>query len=325
MRGPSGPRFGLLYQELALPDQMGSPERETARGLAAALGAFLTWGFLPLYFHLLAPAVSPWEILAHRIVWTAFLLGAYVCCTGRLDRLYAVLGDRRRLGMLAVTACLVAGNWGTFIWAVSHNRVLETSLGYYINPLLNIALGFCFLGERLRPVQWLAVLVAAAGVCFMVFAYGQVPWVALILAVCFGCYGLLRKQLDVDSITGLLVETLWLAPFALAALGWLYASHRARFGVAGPEIDLLLIGGGVLTIVPFVLFAAGARRLRLGTVGLIQYLTPTLHFITGAWLLGEPLTHADLVTFATIWTGLAIYTADLLWFSRGRGGRRAAR
>lgn len=293
---------------------------EPTLGLVATVGAFLTWGALPLYFHLIEPTVSPWEILAHRILWTAGLLGLAVVLLRRVDRVYAVFADRRLLALLALTAALVATNWGAFIWAVVNDRVIEASLGYYINPLLNVALGYVFLGERLRRLQWIAVTVAAVGVTFSVAAYGQVPWIGLILAGCFGFYGLIRKRLAVDSVTGLLVETLLLSPLAMIGLAALYAHGRAAFGIEGPRTDALLIGAGVLTIVPFTLFAAGARRLRLGTVGLIQYLTPTLHFLTGVWLLHESLAMADLVTFVCIWVALMIYTIDLVgaqWGARG--------
>jgi chloramphenicol-sensitive protein RarD len=184
--------------------------------------------------------------------------------------------------------------------------------------LLNIALGFLFLGERLRRLQWVAVAIAAVGVLLSIIAYGAVPWVALMLATSFGFYGLIRKQLAVDSVTGLLVETLFLAPIALVWLGILYAQGDAAFGLVDMRTDALLIGAGIFTIVPFTLFAAGARRLRLGTLGLIQYLTPTLQFLSGVLILGERFTPADIVTFACIWTGLAIYTIDLLRASAHR-------
>lgn len=300
------------------PQSRASPSPEQVTGLAAAFGAFLTWGFLPLYFHLIGPRVSPWAILGHRIVWTAVLLGLVVLVMGRFGRVRAVFVDRRLLLPLVASAILVAVNWGVFIWAVVNNHVIESSLGYYINPLLNVALGFLFLGERLRWLQWVAVAIAAAGVSFMIIAYGTVPWVGLVLAGCFGCYGLIRKQLAVDSMTGLLVETLLLSPLALAWLGWLHVHGEAAFLAIGPRTDLLLVGAGVLTIVPFVLFAMGARRLRLGTIGLVQYLTPTLHFLTGVFIFGERLTRADIVTFACIWVGLAIYTIDILRMAQRR-------
>lgn len=297
---------------------------EQTLGLGAAFAAFISWGGLPLYLHLIDPSVSPWEVLAHRILWTALLLGVALGLFGRLDRLWVVFATPRLLGALAVSGALVATNWGTFIWAVAHDRVIEASLGYYINPLLNIALGLVFLGERMRRLQWVAVGVAAIGVAFSIIAYGQVPWVGLILAGCFGLYGLIRKQLDVDSATGLLVETLLLSPLALGGLAWLYAQGTAAFLVTGLRTDGLLFGCGVFTIVPFTLFAVGARRLRLGTIGIIQYITPTLHFLTGVLWFHEALTTADLVTFGCIWVALAIYTVDIVRAQRVRSRARAA-
>lgn len=287
-------------------------------GLLCAFGAFLSWGFLPLYFHLIGPRVSAWEILLHRVLWTALLLGVFTLVSGRAARLRHVFTHARLLGMLALTALLVAVNWGTFIWAVVNQHVVEASLGYYINPLLNVALGFVFLGERLRRLQWLAVAVAATGVTFSIVAFGAVPWIALMLAASFGSYGLVRKQVAVDSITGLLVETLLLAPVALIWLATLYGQGDAAFGLASVRIDALLIGAGIFTLVPFTLFAAGARRLRLGTLGLIQYLTPTLQFLSGVLILGEAFTRADIFTFSFIWAGLALYTVDMLRMRQAR-------
>lgn len=285
---------------------------EQAAGLSAALGAFLFWGFLPLYFNAIGPQVSAWEILVHRVIWAAVLLGVFTLATHRSARVRAIFTNPRMLLPLTASAALISVNWGTFIWAVTHHHVLEASLGYYINPLLNVLLGFCFLRERLRPLQIVAVGVATLGVLIMIAGYGQVPWVALILATAFGLYGLIRKQVPVDSATGLLVETLLLMPMALAWLGWMYAQSEAAFLVTSGRIDALLLGAGVMTVIPLVLFAVAARRLRLGTVGLIQYITPTLQLVTGVLLLGELFTRADAITFTCIWIGLAIYTADTL-------------
>lgn len=287
-----------------------NPENEARTGMAAALAAFLLWGFLPIYFHLIGPKVSVWEMLIHRIIWAAVLLGLFTLAMGRGARVKAVFTNPRQLLALTGSAILIACNWGVFIWAVTSNHVLESSLGYYINPLLNVLLGFCFLGERLRPMQMLAVAIAAAGVLVTVIAFGTVPWISLILAGCFGGYGLIRKQTNVDSATGLLIETLLLSPFALAWLVWMYHRGTAAFLHSPLHTDLLLVGAGAVTVVPLVFFAVGARRLRLSTLGLFQYITPTAHFITGVYLFGEVFTRADAVTFACIWTGLFIYTAD---------------
>lgn len=295
-----------------------NPENQARHtGMAAALAAFLLWGFLPIYFHLIGPRVSVWEMLIHRIIWAALLLALFTLAAGRVARVRAVFTRPRLLLALTGSAILIAGNWAVFIWAVTSNHVLESSLGYYINPLLNVLLGFFFLGERLRPLQSLAVSIAAAGVLMMVLAFGTVPWISLVLAGCFGGYGLIRKQTHVDSATGLLIETLLLSPFALIGLAWMYHQGQAAFLQSSPRTDLLLVGAGAVTVVPLVFFAAGARRLRLSTLGLFQYITPTAHFLTGVFLFGEAFTRADAVTFTCIWLGLIIYTGDN-WRSQRR-------
>ncbi|MCM5705818.1 EamA family transporter RarD [Larsenimonas salina] len=286
--------------------------REQSTGLLAALGCFSMWGVLPLYFHLIGPSVTPWEILAHRMVWAAVLLTLFVVLTHRGTRIMAVVRDRRLLLALIVTAVLISINWGMFIWAVSSHHVLQASLGYYINPLLNVVLGMIFFRERLRPLQVAAVLLAAAGVMIMVVGFGRVPWASLILAGSFGFYGAIRKRIGVDSITGLYIETMLLLPFAVLWLGGLYQQHQAAFLQGSVSTDVLLIGCGLFTVLPLVLFTMGARRLKLGTLGLIQYLTPTLHLLTGVFLFGEPFNQANLITFACIWAGLALYTVDTL-------------
>lgn len=299
----------------AEPDTRG--EGELRIGLLAGLGAFVTWGFFPLYLSLIDASVSPWEILAHRVLWTALMLGAAAVVLGRTSVLITIWATPRRVGILAITAMLVGTNWGTFIWAVLHHRVLETSLGYYINPLLNVALGFIFLGERLRRLQWLAVALALAGVAVMLIVHGRLPWTALMVAGSFGTYGLIRKRLDVDALSGLLTETLMLSPLAIMGLFWLNAHHGLVFGPDAPSTDALLFGAAVFTVVPFTAFGVAARRLRLASVGLLQYITPTLHFITGVVVLGEVLNPVELITFVFIWSALALYTTDL-WRHRER-------
>lgn len=287
-------------------------KREHTAGLLAALGCFSMWGVMPIYFHLIGPTVSPWEILTQRMVWAAVLLTLFVLISRRHERVMAVVRQPHLLLALMASALLISCNWGVFIWAVSSHHVLQASLGYYINPLLNVVLGVVFFRERLRPLQMVAVLLAAAGVMIMVVGFGRVPWVSLILAGSFGVYGLIRKRINVDSITGLYVETMLLLPFALAWLAVLYAQQQAVFLQSSLSTDTLLMGCGVITVLPLVLFTMGARRLKLGTLGLIQYLTPTLHLLTGVFLFNEPFNQANLVTFACIWAGLALYTADIL-------------
>ncbi|ART62752.1 EamA family transporter RarD [Kushneria marisflavi] len=286
--------------------------REQSAGLLAALGCFSMWGVMPLYFYLIGPDVSPWEILTQRMVWAAVLLTLFVLITRRSARVMAVVRDRRLLLMLMVTALLISTNWGVFIWAVSSHHVLQASLGYYINPLLNVVLGLIFFRERLRPLQIAAVLLAAAGVLIMVVGFGRVPWVSLILACSFGGYGAIRKRIGVDSITGLYIETMLLLPFAILWLGELYMQQQAVFLQGRLSTDVLLMGCGIITVLPLVLFTMGARRLKLGTLGLIQYLTPTLHLLTGIFIFNETFNQANLITFACIWAGLVLYTVDTL-------------
>jgi chloramphenicol-sensitive protein RarD len=301
---------------------MTKPRNDHGTGLLAALGAFGIWGFLPLYFTLIGPQVSAWEVLSQRIIWAALVLAGYTVLSGRLPRLVAVFRQRKMLLALTASALCIGLNWIVFIWAVTHNHVLETSMGYYITPLLNVLMGLLFLGERLRPLQWLSVGLAAVGVTILVGAFGSIPWVALTLATAFGVYGLIRKQVPVDSTTGLLMETTLLVPVALSLLVWLYGRQQVTFLHGSTSMDLLLVGTGLLTVVPLLLFAVGARRLPLSTLGLLNYIAPTLQFLSAVLLLKEPFTHADAVTFAFIWTGLALYSFDLVR-QRRRVGRIA--
>lgn len=285
---------------------------EHGLGLAAALTAFGFWGFLPLYFHLIGPQVSVWEVLSHRILWAAVLLYTYTVFSGRLSRLRAIFSSPTVLLALAASAFCIGLNWVVFLWAVTHGHVLDSSLGYYITPLLNVVMGLIFLGERLRPLQWVAVTLATVGVAIMIGAFGTIPWVALTLAFAFGCYGLIRKRVAVDSVTGLLTETLLLLPVAVALLTWLDIRHKLTFLHTSLTMDLLLVGAGIVTVVPLLLFATGARRLRLGTIGLLQYLTPTMQFLIGVFLFGEHFTKADSIMFTCIWSALALYSIDAL-------------
>lgn len=282
-----------------------------ALGAVMGIAAFGLWAVFPIYFNQFGPGISPWEILLHRIVWAAVALLGVALGSGRLNRLGALVRRPRAMLALAGSALAIGCNWATFIWAVTHGEILQSSLGYYINPLLNVFLGYCFLGERLQPLQRWAVAIAAAGVMVSVIGYGQIPWLALLMAACFGLYGLIRKQVEVDSITGLLMETMLLLPFALTWLAVMHLRGDTVFPGAGLRVDLLLIGAGTITLLPLLLFAIAARRLRLATLGLLQYIAPTGHFLTSIYLYGEPFTTADAVTFGCIWVGLAIYSGDM--------------
>lgn len=302
------------------PAVTSDPPDGTTIGILAAVGAFGIWAIFPIYFNLFGSGVSSWELLLHRVLWAAVFLLGYVIIARRLDRIRALIRRPRVMWALAASALVLIANWATFIWAVTHEEILQSSLGYYINPLLNVFLGYCFLGERLQPFQRLAVALAAAGVLISLIGYGEVPWLALMMAGFFGMYGLIRKQVEVDSVTGLLVETLLMTPVALAWLLVMVARDESVFLRAGPSIDLLLVGSGLITILPLLLFVFAAKRLKLATIGLLQYIAPTGHFLTGVLLYSEPFTAADAVTFGCIWTGLALYTGDMwLWHRRSMG------
>jgi len=299
------------------PLSSGSRSNGDVAGTLAAIAAFGIWAIFPVYFKLFGPGVSPWEILLHRVIWAVVFLLAFILLSRRLDRVLALVKRPKTMVALAGSALVLGMNWGTFIWAVTHAEILQSSLGYYINPLLNVFLGYCFLGERLHPLQWLAVAIAAAGVLISLIAYGEVPWLALMMAGCFGLYGLIRKQVDIDNVTGLMMETLLMVPVAVVWLAVMSMHGETAFLRAGGRIDLLLMGAGLITILPLLLFVTAAKRLKLATVGLLQYIAPTGHFLFGVYLYGEPFTAADAVTFGCIWTGLALYTADMLWWHRG--------
>ncbi|MEE8215693.1 MAG: EamA family transporter RarD [Acidiferrobacterales bacterium] len=285
-------------------------------GVLYALAAFGIWGLSPIYFKSLGHLPAT-EVLAHRVLWATVLLVAVLLLQRRGLELIRELLSWRRVGFYLVTALLVSTNWLIFIWSIQNDRLLEASLGYYINPLVNVLLGTVFLRERLNRWQIVAVALAAAGVMNLVLGYGKFPWVALTLAFSFGFYGLLRKKAGMDAILGLTVETLLLVPAALLFLGWLAFQGSAAFAHAGAKTDVLLIFAGVITAVPLVCFLRAARRLQLTTVGLMQYLAPTLNLLLAVLAYYEPFTTAHLITFVCIWIALAIYSFDA-FFARHR-------
>lgn len=295
-----------LRRPAANPDQPGSGPR---LGALYASTAFLIWAALPLYFKAVR-TVSPTEVLAHRVLWSAAFVGLLILIWRNRTALLPVLSNPRLMGWLILSALLVSSNWLIFIWAIANDRVLESSLGYYINPLLNVVLGVLILRERLRPLQWFAVFLATIGVGNLVWEFGQIPWVALSLALTFGLYGLIRKRVAVDAITGLFVETLLLAPLAIIYLAYLGIQGTAAFGAAGITQDMLLMSAGVLTATPLILFTAAAKRLKLSTLGQLQYTVPTGHFLLAVFAFGEPFTQAHAVTFAFIWVALTLYAFD---------------
>ncbi|MHB1360746.1 MAG: EamA family transporter RarD [Rhodocyclaceae bacterium] len=280
-------------------------ERE---GIVAALCAFILWGLVPVFFKQLA-SVPALEIIAHRVLWSLLLLGGVLVVRGRLGATLAAARDLRILARVAFAAALIIVNWLTFVWAVNANRVLETSLGYFITPLVSVLLAVIVLGERLRTRQWLAVALAVLGVALEGWRSGGLPWVSLVLAGSFGLYGLLRKQLPLDALGGLLLETACAMPFALVYLAWL--GNAGQFG-GSVKVDALLIASGAVTAIPLLLFAVGARRLPLATLGFLQYIAPSLTFLIAIFYYGEAMNLSRLLAFFAIWAGLALYSADLL-------------
>jgi chloramphenicol-sensitive protein RarD len=271
--------------------------------------AFLIWGLSPAYWKALG-VVPALEIIAHRIIWSFAFLLPIVFLMKQHHEFAAAVKNRRTLPVLACTALLIGANWLLYVWAVNHNQLLQGSLGYYINPLVNVVLGMVFLKERLRRSQLAAVLLAAAGVIYLTVSYGVFPWIALTLAGLFGCYGLIRKVAPVGSLVGLAVETMLLSLVALPYLIYLAATRVGFFFHMGPKMDLMLMGTSLVTAVPLLLFTLGARRINLSTVGLMQYIAPSGMFLLAVLAYHEPLVRAQMWTFAMIWTALAIYSAD---------------
>jgi chloramphenicol-sensitive protein RarD len=295
----------------------GQPQRRApARGIAAGVASYVAWGALPIYFKALH-AVAPLEILAHRVVWSMAFLAVVVTARREWRGFAAAFGGRRLVPYLASTA-LISTNWLTYIWAVNAGRLLEASLGYFVNPLVSVLLGVLFMGERLGKRQRVAVALAGAGVLVLVVRLGTLPWVSLVLALSFGLYGLVRKRAPIDAIVGLLVETALLAPLALGYLAWLAREGRSSFG-ATPSLTVLLALLGVITALPLIWFAMGVRSLRLSTMGVLQYLAPTGQFLLAVALYREPFTRAHAVAFALIWTSLALYTWNAVSPPKARG------
>jgi chloramphenicol-sensitive protein RarD len=284
-------------------------------GLAAAIAAFVLWGVFPLYLKPLSgvPAV---QVIAHRIVWCCVLVFLWLWIRGQIPAVRAALSDPSLRLRLTASAILISCNWLIYVWAVGHGHVVDASLGYFINPLLNVVLGVFVLGERLNRSQWAAVGLAGAGVLYLALVAGRPPWIALALAVSFGFYGLIRKVVAVEAVPGLATETLLLTPFALAFLVWIQYRGTGALGHSGALIDVLLVGSGLATALPLALFAYGARLIPYATIGLVQYIGPTLQFLLGVLIFHEPFARGRAIGFAMIWSALAIYAVDGLWRNR---------
>lgn len=285
------------------------------QGLIAAAAAYLIWGLFPIYWKLLQAVPAP-QIMAHRIVWCLMFVAAWLTLRDGWAWLRQI--SPKLLGMLATSALLIAANWWLYIWAVNAGHIVETSLGYFINPLVSVLMGVLILRERLNRMQWLAVAIAAIGVVWLTWQAGRLPWIALCLALSFGGYGLIRKLAVVPSVQGLAVESGLLFLPALGFLLWSESAGSGSFGHLGARIDLVLIASGLVTALPLVLFAIGARRIPLSMVGILQYLAPTLQLGCGVLLFGEPFTRVQAVGFGCIWMALVLYASDGLWRARRR-------
>jgi len=288
-------------------------------GLLQAFLAYVLWGLFPIYFHALA-RVDAFEIVMHRSLWCFVFVWALLVALRRLQWVRGVARQPRLVGRFVLSALLLSGNWLLYVWAVNHGHVVEASLGYFVTPLVNVLLGTWVLGERPRRLQWVAVALAACGVLWLTATLGRPPWIALGLAASFGTYGLLRKTASLGALEGLALETAVVLPVALVVLSMMNAPHGGLpglfAGMDGATTGWLLLAGP-LTAIPLLLFAAGARRITLATLGTLQYVSPTIQFLLGVTFFGEPLDPVRLVGFVLIWTALAVYSADgFLWMRR---------
>ncbi|RZA35363.1 MAG: EamA family transporter RarD [Lysobacteraceae bacterium] len=288
-------------------------------GILSAALAFLCWGLFPIYFHALGD-VPPVQILAHRVLWSlGFLL--IVLAFRRQWKWLAQVRQPRVFWSFFASALLLSANWLVYIWAVKNGHVIEASLGYFINPLVNIMFGYLLLKERMRPAQWGAIAIAALGVCWLTWQSGSVPWIALFLAASFGGYGLLRKTAALGALEGLSFETMVLFPFAAAYVAWLTLNgDNAFLNAPLDSTRLLLIAAGPITAIPLLLFATGARKIPLSILGLLQYLSPTIQFLLGVWLFHEAFSSDRLVGFLMIWAALALFAGEGLL--RSRAGKK---
>jgi chloramphenicol-sensitive protein RarD len=292
-----------------------SPSHIDGLGLAAAATAFFIWGLLPLYLKLLQ-TVPVLQVTAHRLVWGCVFAVAWLAIRRELAHVWTALSEPRTRWRLCLSALLISINWITYVWGIANERVVETSLGYFINPLVNVLLGVVVLSERLNRTQWTAVAIAAAGVSYLTWSAGHPPWIALTLAFSFGLYGLVRKVVKVEALAGFASETLVLLPVGVGYLVWCQLAGTGSFAHQGIGMDLLLMLGGPLTAIPLVLFAVGARRIPYSTVGLMQYIGPTIQLMLAIFVFHEPFTQERAIGFSLIWTALAIYAADGVWRSR---------
>ncbi len=290
-------------------------DREATRGVAFGLAAYGMWGCFPLFFALFQ-GIPAYEVLIHRIIWSCLFLVALVTILKRWGPIRSALAEPRRLGRVLGCALLIAVNWGLYIYAVETRQVFQASLGYFLTPLVNVALGMLVLRERMAALQRVAVLLAGSAIAIQLLLLGELPWISLSLALSFGTYGLLRKQVPLDGLSGLFVETLLLLPLGLLALSWLSLAELSHF-LAELRATLLLVASGIITALPLLAFAGAARRLRLATLGFLMYLNPSIQFFIALLVFREPLSSIQLATFLLIWLGLALYSWSA-WNERTR-------
>ena len=296
---------------MTTPTQTG----DSLSGFFYALAAYLLWGFLPLYMKALADVPAA-EVVAHRVIWSVPVALAVLAWLGRTADLKAALKSPRMLAMAAATAALVSANWGIYVWAIISGHALDAALGYYINPLFSIFLGAVLLGERLRGIQWLAILCAAIAVAILTWETGRLPLVALGLTLTWGVYAYLKRRLPIGPNQGFALEVLLLLPLALAYAGWLGLSGQSHFTSEGAATTVLLVVIGLVTAGPLMLYANGAKRLRLSTIAIMQYLTPTMIFLVAVFLFDEPFSRIRLAAFGFIWVAMVIYSASMLQRTR---------
>lgn len=290
-------------------------QQQSKQGILLAISAYTMWGIAPIYFKALSQ-VTPLEILSHRIIWSVLLLAVLIQLSKGWYKVSQVMVSKTKMLYLVCTALLVGINWLIFIWAVNSDHMLDASLGYYINPLLNVVLGMLFLGERLRKLQWFAVALATVGVLIQIVAFGSIPLVALSLATSFGLYGLLRKKVSLDAQSGLFIETLLMLPIAAMYLFFVADTPTSNMSLNPASLNALLVCAGIVTTLPLLCFTGAATRLKLSTLGFFQYIGPSLMFVLAVMIYGEPLTMDKTMTFAFIWTALVIFSVDGIRTSR---------
>lgn len=284
-------------------------QKRTYSGVLFAGGSYFLWGVFPLFWKELQ-GVDASELIAHRVVWSLFFVLALSYFAGSWDAVKEAFRSSRLVGLHLLSGALLTLNWLVYVWGVNNGRVLEMSLGYFLVPLINVALGSLLLRERLKPVQWVAITLTATGILFQFTDLRNFPWAALTIAVTWGFYGLMRKRSPLDSIAGLAVETTLFTPLAGAYLVWKAGRGLGALGHSDLRVTLLVLATGVVTAIPLIFFAAGARRLRFTTLGLLQYLSPSMTFLLGAFLYREALTGGKIVSFVLIWLALAVYSLD---------------